>query len=163
MRLNLIILVLVLMSTIPAFAQTATPTPCTPGVDIGNLNVGGNCRSNSVDPSLKSDLYRSMATAAANVNALPEQVRSSGPDGSSVLPSTSGASQLFGYIKWVFSSNSRQELLGKTLAPLGETLWTVLSLVIGMAAVYWAIRIITLIIKTVVWVFNQFLKLIPFW
>lgn len=151
-----LILVLIFIAAIVAIPVRADT--CEGGIDIGNLNVGGNCTSNTVDPALKSDLYRAMATAAASTNQLPEQVRSAGS-----LPSTAGAAQIFGYAKWVFSANSRQELLGKTLAPLGETLWWLLSIAIVMTAIWIAIRIIVLIVKAVVWAVNQFLKLIPFW
>lgn len=151
-------LILVLIFITAMYVAPVRADTCEGGIDIGNLNIGGSCTSNTVDPALKSDLYRAMATAAASTNQLPEQVRSAGP-----LPSTAGAAQIFGYAKWVFSANSRQELLGKTLAPLGETLWAMLSIGIVMTAIYMAIRIIVLIIKAVVWVVNQFLKLIPFW
>lgn len=163
------LLMLLLLLVIPAQAQTATPTatptatttPCTPGIDVGNLNFGGNCQSNSLDPDMRSDLYRSMATAAADVNNLPEQINS-GQSGS-IIPSTSGAIQLFGYIKWLFSMNTAQEVMGKTLAPFGANIFVLFFIVTTMTALYFLVNFIVLIVKAVVWVFTQFLKLIPFW
>lgn len=160
---KLSLLVLLLLIALPAQAQTATPTPCNPGIDIGNLNLGGNCQSNSVDPDMRSDLYRSMATAAADVNKLPEQIQMSGQNGGSVVPSTSGAIQLFGYIKWLFSMNTSQEIMGKSLGPFGANIFIIFLIVVTMTALYFLVNFIVLILKAVIWVFNQFLKLIPFW
>lgn len=163
MHLKLLILLFLLGIAGAVSAQTATPTPCAPGIDVGRLNVGGNCTSNTIDPDAKSDLYRAMATAAFNVNEMPEQIRANGQNGQSVLPSMDGAAQLFGYAKWLFSANTAQELLGRTLAPLGEMLFRILVSAVALVAVYIVIRLVSLIIKAVIWVINQLLKLVPFW
>ncbi len=164
MRLKLIILVLMLTLAGAVSAQTSTPTPgCTGGIDIGNLNIGGQCTSNTINSDTKSDLYRNMATAAANVNALPEQIRGSGTTGNNVVPSTAGATQIFGYVKWLLSGNTAQELLGRSLAPFGVNLAIILILVIALTGVYFLVNFAVLIIKAIIWIINQILKLIPFW
>jgi hypothetical protein len=154
---------LLLVVALPARAQTATPTPCNPGLDIGHLNFGGNCQNNTVDADTKSDLYRVMATAAFQVNELPEQIQTSGQNGQGVIPSTSGAIQIFGYIKWMFSANTAQELMGRTLAPFGINIFIIFLMITIMTGLYFLVNFIVLIVKAVIWVFNQFLKLIPFW
>jgi len=159
-----LLILLLMLATAPALAQTATPTAgCTGGIDIGNLNFGGQCTSNSIDSGMKSDMYRSMATAAAQVNQLPEQIRTSGQNGQSILPNISGAVQIFGYIKWLTSVNTAQETMGKTFAPFAVNVYIVLLMIITMTSLYFLVNFIVLIIKGVIWVFNQFLKLIPFW
>lgn len=163
MSTKLALLILALMLTVaPALAQTPTPI-CEGGINIGHLNFGGECKSNSIDADVKSDLYRSMATAAAQVNQLPEQIRTSGQNGQSILPNTSGAVQIFGYIKWLFSAATAQELMGKTLAPFGVNVFIIFMMITVMTAIYFLVNFIVLIVKGVIWVFNQFLKLIPFW
>jgi hypothetical protein len=157
-----ILLALMAALSVPTLAQTPEPI-CQGGINIGNLNLGGECRSNTIDPDTKSDLYRSMATAAYEVNQLPEQIQASGMNGQSVIPDTSGASQLFGYMKWILSYSVVEEFFGRTLAPLGGIVLAVLTITLVMTGLYILINFIVLIIKSVIWVLNQFLKLIPFW
>lgn len=131
-------------------AQTDTPTPTitpTPNVTL-------------VLTIPRSDMYASMATAAANVNRLPDEIRR--PGGQSLIPSAD-VSQLFAWAKWLFSLNTAQELLGQTLAPIGVNLFLVMSFVIILTAIYFVINLIVLIIKGVIWIINQILKIIPFW
>lgn len=156
---SLLILMLLLL-VLPAQAQTATPTPCPPGLDIGNLNFGGNCQSNSIDPDTQADLYRSMATAAYDTNQLPEQIEQAGPNGGSVVPDTSGATQIFGYVKWLFSANSAQEILGRTFAPFGINVFVVFMIVVSMTGIYILINLIVLIVKFVMWIYSWILRLI---
>ena len=152
------LLMLLLLLVMPVAAQTATP--CNAGLDIGNLNFGGNCQSNTIDPDTKSDLYRAMATAAYNTNQLPEQIKSAGPNGQRIIPDTSGASQIFGYIKWLFSPNSAQEVLGKTLAPFGINVFVIFLIVTTMTGIYLLINLIVLIMKFVMWIYSWIIKLV---
>ncbi len=150
-KLGTLVFMLIIAGSVSA--QTATPTPSptfppTPTVDI-------------VITVPRSDMYRSMATAAAQVNQLPEQIRAAGPNGSA-LPNAD-AGPLFGYAKWLFSGNTAQELLGRTLAPIGLNLFVVFVLVATLTAIYFLINFIVLILKAIVWIINQILKLIPFW
>jgi hypothetical protein len=156
-----IVLVLMMLASGVA-AQTATPG-CAGGIDIGNLNIGGQCTSNTIDADMKSDIYRVMATAAYNVNKMPEEIKKSGPAGKDISGSTSGAVQLFGYAKWVMSPNTAQELMGKSLAPFGINVFVIFLLITSLTAIYFLVNLIVIVIKFVAWVINQLLKLIPFW
>lgn len=157
-----IVLVLIFMLASGVSAQTATPG-CVGGVDIGNLNIGGQCTSNTIDSDMKSDIYRVMATAAYNVNQMPEEIKKSGPSGKDISGSTSGAAQLFGYAKWVMSPNTAQELLGKSFAPFGINVFVIFVLITSLTAIYFLVNLIVIVIKFVAWIINQLLKLIPFW
>lgn len=161
-KVSLFILLLawVLALVIPAQAQTATATACNPGFDIGHLNFGGNCQSNTIDNGMKSDLYRSMATAAYETNKLPEQIKASGPNGGSVVPDTSGAVQLFGYIKWLFSPTSAQETMGKTWAPFLINVYVIFVIVVTMTGIYILINLIVLMMKFTMWIYSWILKLV---
>jgi hypothetical protein len=106
----------------------------------------------------RSEIYTFLATAAANVNRMPDQIaNAAGPD----LPSTD-AMQLFSYSKWLFSTNTAQEVLGPTFAPIGINLFIVLTVVVGMAIVWFAILFASMLIKAVVWIVQQILRIIPF-
>src|SRR5688572_17525776 len=147
---KLIVLLALLLFVGRAAAQTDTPTPTitpTPNVTL-------------VLTIPRSDMYASMATAAANVNQLPDEIRR--PGGQSLIPSPD-VSQLFAWAKWLFSANTAQELLGETLAPIGITLFIVMNFVVILTAIYFLINLIVLIIKGVIWIINQILKIIPFW
>jgi hypothetical protein len=130
--------------------QTDTPTPTitpTPNVTL-------------VLTIPRSDMYSSLATAAANVNRLPDEIRR--PGGQSLIPSPD-VSQLFAWAKWLFSLNTAQELLGQTLAPIGIELFIIMNFVVILTAIYFLINLIVLIIKGVIWIINQILKIVPFW
>lgn len=162
--LNRAALVLMIIFTLAGAVSAQTPTPgCVGGVDIGNLNIGGQCTSNTIDSEMKSDIYRVMATAAYNVNALPEQIKNSGPAGKDISGSTSGAVQIFGYVKWVLSPNTAQELLGKAFSPFGINVFVIFLVITSLTAIYFLVNLIVIIIKFVAWIINQLLKLIPFW
>lgn len=152
MSSKLILLVLLLVIAGSAQAQTDTPTPTptitpTPAVTLV-LTVP------------RSEMYSNMATAAANVNRLPDEIRR--PGGQNLIPSPD-VSQLFAWAKWLFSLSTAQELLGQTLAPIGISLFIVMNFVIILTAIYFLINLIVLIVKAVIWIINQILKIIPFW
>jgi hypothetical protein len=147
-RLLTVLLLLAVVGS--ARAQTDTPTPTitpTPAVTLV-LTVP------------RSEMYQSMATAAANVNQLPDEIRRPGGQNLIAQPDVS---QLFAYAKWLFSLNTAQELLGPTLAPIGASLYIVMYFVLILTAIYFLINLIVLIVKGVVWIINQILKIIPFW
>lgn len=133
-------------------AQTDTPTPtntptATPAITLV-LTVP------------RSDMYGSMATAAANVNQLPDEIRRAG--GQNLVPSID-LTRLFAMAKWLFSFNTANELLGRTLAPIGVELYIIFYFVIILTSIWFLVNLIVLIIKGVVWIVNQILKIIPFW
>jgi hypothetical protein len=131
------------------------------------LLIAGSVSAQTPEPTItlvltvpRSEMYSSMATAAANVNRLPDEIRR--PGGQSIVPSAD-VSQLFSYAKWLFSLNTAQELLGRTFAPIGINLFVIFVIVIILTSIYFLVNLIVLIIKAVIWVINQILKIIPFW
>lgn len=152
-------------------AQTSTPTPdpsCSDVLQvIGRVIFGGACVGNGqpveIDDQMESDLYKNMATAAAIVDKLPEQISKAGPKGQTLAEAFAGAKQVFGYVKWLFSPNSAQELLGRSLAPIGINVLVIFTMVVALTAIYIAINIAVYIVKFATWVINQILKLLPFW
>lgn len=131
---------LLLMLTIPALAQTPTQVPTVP-----------------------PELANKMATAAADTNQLPSDITR--PTNQQSVVTTTSAKPLFSYIKWLFSYNSAQELLGPTLAPLGMSLFIMMTIGILLAGIYLVVNLITLIIRFVIWILNliwKMLQLIPF-
>lgn len=75
------------------------------------------------------------------------------------------ATQLFSYMKWLFSDNSAQELVGVTLAPILLNLYILLGLAFTFTALWLTIRFLVwtwrLILFVVKWII-RFLELIPF-
>jgi hypothetical protein len=113
-------------------------------------------------PTVPPYVQDALATAAANTNELPSDI--SAPSGQAVVPS-SDAAPLFAYIKWLFSLNTAQELLGRKMAPVAINLFIVMVIVITLTGVYLAINLITLLIRFAVWVLTIVIKiidLIPF-
>ena len=149
---------------------TATPTPdpsCSDPIKIiERVFIGGACAGGQVvdiEDSLESDFYKNMATAAAIVNRLPEQIQKAGPNGQTLAEAFAGASQVFGYIKWLFSPNSAQELLGRSLAPIGINVLVIFTMIVAMVAIYIGLNMAIYIVKLAIWLLNQILKLLPFW
>ena len=138
------LLVLLLLVALPVHAQTATPTPpVTLQVTVP-----------------RAEMNSAMATAAAGTNNLPDEIQR--PGGTSLIPSVD-LTQLFAYAKWLFSLNTANELLGRTFAPIGMELMIIFTFTVILTILYFIINIIALIIKGVIWVINQILKIIPFW
>lgn len=136
----------VLLLALPAAAQTATPTPA-PQL-IFTLTVPAQT------------FYESMATAAANVEQMPDDIRIA-PDGTNLLD-TANVATLFGYVKWLFSDNSAREIFGNTLAPLWILFFVILTINIVLTTVYFLVWFVVLIVRGIVWIINQILKFIPF-
>jgi hypothetical protein len=149
---------LVLMIAAPALAQEV-PVPTVPAIPSPTLIPTATAIPTNSAPLPRSDVYNYLSTAAANVNALPDDV--SAPGGAALLPSDDGR-QLFGYAKWLLSGNSIRELVGPTIQPIGTTMFVWITLVIVLVAVYFTVRSILTIMKFVVWVFNFVRNLIPF-
>lgn len=176
MRIRFVLVVLVLaIFTQVASAQldlpTATPTAdpsCTdPLRIIGHIIFGPGCVGNgqpiTMEDSMKSDFYRNMATAAAIVNSLPEKIQKAGPNNQTLAEAMEGAKQVFGYVKWLFSPNSAQELLGRSLAPIAINVMAVMTMYLAMVAIYITTNMAIYIVKLAIWLMTQLLKLLPFW
>lgn len=177
MRLKTLLALILLTIAGSVSAQTATPTPdglihCEGAIYIPLVGwFGGVCTypddtsqggGIELDNAVEGDLYSSMATAAAVVNSLPEQINNAAPGGQSLVDAMAGAKQVFGYIKWLFSPNSAQELLGRSLAPIGINILVIVTMIVALTAIYIAINTIVYIVKFVIWLITQALKLVPF-
>ncbi len=154
-----LVLIVVLLLVAPAAAQD----DCTGGIWIGHLNLGGECTSNQIEATELNAFYEQLREAADRINGLPDEIQKAGPSGQKLSDTTAGVGQIAGYVKWLFSANSAQELLGKTLAPIGINVLVIFVMTVAMVAIYIAINIVVFTIKMIVWLVNQILKLIPFW
>lgn len=157
----------------PDLIWTASPMPPTPTWFFPTLDFYGQAiylasptplASVTPMPTISSGLnnnqvYNYLATAAANVNALPDQLDQ--PGGVAVLPDAD-AVQIFAYAKWLWSGASTQELLGTTLSPLANSAFVWISLIIVVVTVYLTLKVAITIIKFVVWLIQQALRVIPF-
>jgi len=157
--MNKVMLFLLLLVLIPI----ARADTCEGGTNIGHLNFGGQCKSNAIEPSELDNFYQQMRDAADQINALPDEIKKAGPGGSTLIDATAGAAQISGYVKWLFSYNTAQELLGSDFAPIGVNILIVFTMTVAMIAIYIAINLVVFTIRMVVWIVNQVLKLIPFW
>jgi hypothetical protein len=144
-----LIFALLLIQAPPTIPAIPSPTPIPTSTPMGTLGAAF--------PS--GQIYQFLSTAVANVNALPADVSRAG--GVSVLPNENAAS-IFGYGKWMFSGASAEQLLGRTVAPLGIIVFASFTLVVVLASVYLLINVATLIVKGVTWIFQQILRVIPF-
>ena len=123
-----------------AAAQTATYTP-TPFGSVPEVEV-----------------YDYVATSAAKTNELPSDI--SRPINNQSVVQTVDLTPLFSYMKWLFSANSAQELLGPTLAPLGLNLFVLFLITVIMITVYLLIFVISIMMKFAWWIINNILRLI---
>lgn len=106
----------------------------------------------------RSEIYNYLATAAANVNALPDDV--SAPGGVPLVPDTDGA-QIFGYIKWLWSGNSAQELVGETVSPLVISTFIWVTLIVVITLVFLTITLVSSILKFIVWAVRLVMGFVP--
>jgi hypothetical protein len=108
----------------------------------------------------RSEIYSFLATAAANINQLPAQIDRD-PSGTSLIPSDD-ARNLLGYAKWLFSPATARELMGEALSPLGINAFVLFTLIVFLTSAWLLVKIATMLIKAVVWLIQQALRLIPF-
>jgi len=144
-----LILILIMFTSIRVGrAQTDTPTP-TDTPTITPTSYG------SVPDEELSNL---MATQASNTNTLPDDI--SHPIGNQSIVQDVDLTPLFSYVKWLFSANTAQELLGPTLAPLGLSIFTLFLITVIMIAVYLVVFAITIGIRFYWWITNNILRLV---
>lgn len=75
------------------------------------------------------------------------------------------ATQLFSYMKWLFSETVAQELLGETLAPILLNLYLLLLLAFTFVTMWLTIRIFVLGWRLILWIVGwiiRLIELIPF-
>lgn len=151
---KLIPALLLMLVAIPAAAQTATPTPTPTNTPWATLSAPEYVMTMTV-PS--ADIYQVLSTANANIQQMPASINSTGG------VNVDNATQLFGYARWLFSPTAAAELLGQTFAPFAITFFFVLVTTIALATVYFLVWFVILIVRVVLWVVNQILKIVPFW
>lgn len=137
-----IIFIALLLSGV-SFAQTSTATPIPTPALIDNYD----------------DMQNFMATAAAQSNQVPDNIIS--PSGQALI-TQQDPTLLFSYAKWLFSTNTAYELLGRTFAPIAINLFILLIIVVTLTTVWFLVMFIVLLVQTMVWLMNQVLKFIPF-
>lgn len=140
---KLLLIVLLVGFGAVTMAQTPTPTPTptpTQGLD-------------------KSDAYKFLATAAANLNSLPDDP--SKQSGVQLIPSDNGA-QIFGYVKWLISGASMDELLGRTLSPIGVRFGLLLIVQFVLTVIYFVANFIAILLRVANWIIRFILQFIPF-
>ena len=111
-------------------------------------------------PGLPSDTLQQMQDAANQLNELPASV-----EDQVALPSSPNPEMLWGYVKWLFSFDTAQELLGERMAWAGLALFHYLMIIVPLMSVYAIVNTITITIKFVKWVISiiiKLLELIPF-
>lgn len=122
-------------------------------------NLSGDVETiTNTDIIPKSDVYNFLATAVDNINALPDDPTFI--NGVPLLPDDT-ATQLFSYLKWVFSSNSAREMLGETLAPIALPLWTLLLIYVVTYSISLTVFLVSVIRRFVAYIICVSLKLIP--
>jgi hypothetical protein len=89
-------------------------------------------------------VYNQLATAAANVNQLPEDIAA--PNGQPLLTGDDGR-QLFAYAKWIMSPNILQELAGEDLSKLAEAAVRWVTIIISIIAIYFLIKLIVWLVQ----------------
>jgi hypothetical protein len=100
----------------------------------------------TIDPDMSGlmGVYNQLATAAANVNALPSDIAA--PNGQPLLTNDDGR-QLFAYAKWVMSPNILQELAGEDLSKLFEAAVRWVTIIISIIAIYFLLKLIVWLIE----------------
>jgi hypothetical protein len=149
MWVSALLLVLMLQAPLPTVPAIPSPTPIPTSTPMPTLGA----------ELPRSEIYNYLATAAANINAMPDDL--SRPGGVSVLPSGDGVVQIFAYGKWLFSFSSAQELLGQSFSPVAIHVTAAFALIILLASIFLLVKLATLIIKVVTWLIQQVIKLIP--
>lgn len=136
-------------SPIPQITAIFTGQPL-PDITIQATNLG-----TIPTVSHRSEVYWFLATADAQVAQLPSSIGAYIPDLSG------GGAELFGYIKWMISGVSIQEIFGPTFAPHGFHAVVAFTVVIVGSLIMLGLRIVKLMLKIALWLINQVLKLIP--
>lgn len=122
-----------------------------PDTDIGALE----------DPALfpHSEVHDWLVEAVDNVNSLPDDLTQ--VNGTSAVADET-ATQLFSYMRWMFSGASAREILGETLAPIGLNLYILLFMSVVLAAAWVTVRIVALLLRFVIFVIRRIIDVIPF-
>lgn len=152
------------MSITPAKADVCTNGYSWQVILFGGFDGSDPCKkSNSFDTNELNKFYEQISAAAEKINALPDEINKAGPAGQTLSNITAGITQIAGYVKWLFSGNTAQELLGKTFAPIGINIMVIFLMTVAMVTIYIAVNTIVYTIKMVIFLMNLVLKVLPFW
>lgn len=102
-------------------------------------------------------VYNAYATAVPGINTLPDNIEA--PQGVNIVP-TVDLSQLFAFVKWLFSPATADELLWVDLAPIGVRLFRLFLVVLSLTTVWFIINLITLIIKALIWLYKLIMQIV---
>lgn len=94
-----------------------------------------------------------LAESQNTVDSLPDTLD---PD---LIPAET-ATQLFGYIKWIFSENSARELAGNTLAPIFINLYVYLVLGFSFAVIWLILMLAVFTWRFVLFIIRWIIRLI---
>lgn len=155
-------LLIALLGSSVALAQTATPVPRNIGIyfePIPSLTpiptVTPLSTQSAYVPS--GPIYEALSTAVANVNSLPADLAN--PNGVSLLPNVDGL-QLFAYTKWLFSSASAEETLGQSLAPFAVHSFAYFVLVVFTTTIYITMLFVVWFVRGVTWIISKTAQLV---
>lgn len=145
--ISLLLVVLLQLTPIP-FEPIPSPTPIPTSTPIPVTT-----------PQLPTEnLINGLATAENNLNQVPENLTN--PSGQPLLPANNGAT-VFSYARWLFSAPVGRELFGP-FALIFDSIAAVLTVLIVLALIYVAIQVAVLLVRFIVWIVTNVLKLIPF-
>lgn len=144
----LIGLLLLLQIPIPTFPVLPSPTPIPTNTPAPTLQM----------QIPEGDIYGYLSTAAANVNALPEELDA--PGGVPLFPTLDTGNQIFSYTKWALSVGS-SEVLGSNLSQYASHFFTLITVVVFIATVAVVIILIVFVIRVISRIWGFILDLIP--
>ena len=99
-----------------------------------------------------------LADVQGTADSLPDEL----PDD---VITTETATQLFGYVKWLFSDLSARELVGETLAPILLNLYVLLVIAITFTMLWITIRLAVFAWRFILFIIGwiiRLIELIPF-
>lgn len=110
-------------------------------------------------PSVESlGIDQVIAESRNTLNTLPDQLDDD------MMPAET-ATQLFAWLRWIFSDTGARELFGSTLAPIAINLYVMLGIVVSFTVLWLTIRALVLAWRFIMWVADWIIKLfelIPF-
>lgn len=133
--------------SVPGFDPVASPTP-----------LPSNTPSDAPTPELPTNnLINTLATAEGALASAPSVSSVDSSDASLNQNSTT----IFGYIKWVLSTRSAEEIFGP-FSPFVLTAATVLTILLVIATAFFLFFLAVRLIRLVVWVVMTVRRLLPF-
>lgn len=131
-------------------------TPGGMGTLVGTPNVDRTSIPIPDDLSdTHNDIEANLKTAVANINTIPVDLGGSAPD-LGALP------EVAGYMNWLFSGTSLQEIFGQKVYPIPLHMAYGLIVILFFSAVLLIFRVGFWFLRFAIWVIRFILKIIPF-